>query len=89
MNSNNFMRVRVQKKYFLSSSLSAAKMTEFSEFESAALPHLRFIRKEQKNSSENLVESIKKGHHVRRSPIFRPKSSEEQKKRSSRAQAVV
>ena len=75
------MRVRVQKKInvFLSLSSSLAKITEFSEFE--ALPHLRFIRKKQKkNSFENLVESKKKSHHVRRSPIFRPKSSEEQKK---------
>ena len=38
------------------------------------------MRKEQKSSSKNLVESQKKGHHVRRSSIFRPKSSEEQKK---------
>ena len=44
-------------------------------------PHLRFMRKEQKKSfSENLVVSKKKGRHVRRSSIFRPKSSEEQKK---------
>ena len=34
--------------------------------------------KSKKSSSKNLVESQKKGHHVRRSLIFRPKSSEEQ-----------
>ena len=33
-----------------------------------------------KSSFENLVGSKKNGHHVCRSPIFRPKSSEEQKK---------
>ena len=45
--------------------------------------------KSKKSSFENLVESIKKDHHVRRSLIFPPKSNEEQKKRSSRPQAVV
>ena len=77
MNSNNFMQVRVQKKNFFSSSSSSAS------FEFAALPHLRFIRKEQKKFLWKFSSEQKHGHHIRRSPIFRPKSeSEEQKIRS-------
>ena len=83
------MRVRVQKKYFLSSSSSSAKMTEFSEFEFAALPHLRFIRKEQKKFFQKFSGEQKKSYHVCISSIFRTKSSEEQKIRSSRPQALV
>ena len=51
-------------------------------------PHIRFMRKEQKSSTENLVESKKKVITTAEAQFF-TQNQVKSKKRSSRPQAVV
>ena len=76
------MRVRVQKKYFFEFKFEFGKNDGVQRVRVRSPATFTFhSQRAKKSSSENLVESKKKDHHVRRSPIFRPKSSEEQKKK--------